>query len=92
MTSSSQLGGHLDLPRLLLGPFWELSHLLISAAEAQLESAKNIDTYKAGCIISVSSSLETQNWTPESIWNREDIKKKDKTKKIWIIKFLLGKT
>jgi len=40
-----------------LRPFCEFSHLLLSAAEAQLECAKNIDIYRAGCIISLCGPL-----------------------------------
>lgn len=57
-----------------------MSHLLLSAAEAQVEFAKNIVIHRAGYIISLWSSFETQNWTLETIWNKEDIKKKKKVK------------
>lgn len=57
-----------------------MSHLLLSAAEARVEFAKNIDIHRAGYIISLWSSFETQNRTLETIWNKEDIKKKKKVK------------
>lgn len=62
------------------GAIWRIVPPTPFCSRRSAESDKNVDIYRAGYIISLWSSFETQNWTLETIWNREDTKLKKKLK------------